>query len=103
MDDVEPDMPRWTVGHDSRWLRIACHAWYRMLELCSLDVPPRFIRHDEYDQSPLRDYINALTPELRTTDLSMPFADIVKMPTPDAFGGLFEQDKQTWLSLKEKA
>lgn len=100
-DDVEADLPRWAAGHGREWLRVAAHLHHRMVVNCALDVPPRFIRHDEYDQSPLACYIEALRPELAATDLQMPFAEILKTPVTSAFTELFERDKNTWLQLHE--
>lgn len=92
------DLPRWAPHHGRDYLRVVCHVWYRTFELCYLDIPPRYVLHHEYDLSPLGSYIDALTPELRATDTSTPFADVVALPLPDAFQSLFDQDKAAWLA-----
>ena len=97
------DLPRWADGHGREYLRVACHLWFRAYELCYLDVPPRYVLHHEYDLSPLGSYIDALTPELRTTDPGTPFADVVALPLPDAFQSLFEADKAAWLQRQKES
>ncbi|NLX55580.1 MAG: hypothetical protein GXY58_10735 [Planctomycetaceae bacterium] len=90
------DLPRWAPHHGRDYLRVVCHVWFRALRLCSLDVPTRFVLHHEYDLSPLGSYVDALTPELRTTDTSTPFAEIAALPMPEAFRELFDDDKARW-------
>lgn len=96
------DLPRWAPHHGRDFLRVACHMWYRALNVCHLDVPTRWVVHDEYDLSPLGEYIVALHPELKATDPATPFCEIVSQAAPDAFLEQFARDKETWLNREVK-
>lgn len=97
------DLPRWAPHHGRQYVRVTCHLWFRALRLCCLDVPPRYIMHWEYDLSPLSKYLEALTGELRATDSSTPFVDIVAAPVPESFADRFNADKAAWLQWREGA
>ncbi|NLX55584.1 MAG: hypothetical protein GXY58_10755 [Planctomycetaceae bacterium] len=94
--------PPWADGHGPTYIRAAAHVRHRLLEVCALDIPPRYIVHEGYAPLDFPSLIRSLRPELGSASLDAPFAEILAAAPPAEFLDLFEEAERKWRERYER-